>query len=380
LAEVIAPIIRHRYTFGPQIPAFDADSDRPSWSQEGKELAEVVEEVIGQPLDFEGEIASALCRNERVNVADGEYAFFDDMQNYVKAETYANRWESQWDSVLQALKHEQRFFNNSAKQFFDNLFRDIDNLKVWNEESKCPEPVIRVLPIGTELYRARKCDSDSVVCRIQNNPTGELGPPPRDKASAGRMNAEGVVVFYGGMEAQTCIAELRPYIAGRTATIKARTTKEIRVLDFTRLSASGEEDFNSDPERKDFLASLGYLISKPVIPGGEADYVITQTLAEYLAYVHAKRVDGVLFNSAQRSGGVAIALFASQPYFEDTRSETWPLEFLADTVAFVKIDGIKYGTYPVGIHVAEDAHVHEYPVFEADKTEANETGDDSPIY
>jgi hypothetical protein len=361
------------------MPVFDSDSDRPSWSQEGKELAEVVEELIGQPLDFEAEIASYLCRNERVDIADGECAFFDDTQKYVRAQTYANRWESRWDSVLQTLKHEQRFFNKSAKQFFSDLFSDIDTLRVWNEESKCPQSVIRILPIGTELYRARKCDPNSVVCKIQNNPAGELGPPPRDKASAGRMNAEGVVVFYGGLEAETCIAELRPYIAGRCATIKARTTKALRVLDFTSLSASEEEDFSSDPERRDFLAGLGYLISKPVIPGVEADYVITQTMAEYLAFLHNQRVDGVLYKSAQRSGGVAIALFEAQPAFENTHSSSWPIDFLGDTVAFVKVVGIEYETYFVGVHVAEDAHVHEYPVFEADddQTEADEIGDDS---
>jgi hypothetical protein len=43
---------------------------------------------------------------------------------------------------------------------------------------------------------------------------------------------------------------------------------------------------------------------------------------------------------------------------------------LADTVAFVKVLGIEYETYPVGIHVREDAHVNQYPIFEDEGDES----------
>lgn len=49
--------------------------------------------------------------------------------------------------------------------------------------------------------------------------------------------------------------------------------------------------------REAFLRKLHNLISQPVVPGHEADYLITQTMAEYLAHVHQPHFDGIMFKS-----------------------------------------------------------------------------------
>src|SRR6202040_2120908 len=100
-----------------------------------------------------------------------------------------------------------------------------------------------------------------------------------------------------------------------------QTTKPLRMIDFTRLEQSYGEglsyfqpDFTEETERRKFIRRLHSLISQPVVPGREADYLITQTMAEYLAHVHKEPFDGILFKSVQRAGGINVVLFAERDF------------------------------------------------------------------
>jgi hypothetical protein len=131
------------------------------------------------------------------------------------------------------------------------------------------------------------------------------------------MNVEGVAVFYGAMDCETCLAETRPALGNDTAVITLLTSKPLRVLDFIRLEdcytklSYFQPDFMEQCERGGFQRRLQRLISQPIVPGRETDYLITQTMTEYLAHVHEKPFDGILFKSVQRSGGINIVLFPS---------------------------------------------------------------------
>jgi hypothetical protein len=93
------------------------------------------------------------------------------------------------------------------------------------------------------------------------------------------------------------------------------------VLDFRRLEKARlaelsyfDPRFASERERAVFLRRLHGLISRPVVPGREDDYLITQTMSEYLAHVHRPTLDGVMFGSVQRDGGTNIVLFGRDGY------------------------------------------------------------------
>jgi hypothetical protein len=51
-----------------------------------------------------------------------------------------------------------------------------------------------------------------------------------------------------------------------------------------------------------------------VVPGHEDEYLITQTLTEYLAHVHLPAFDGVIFQSVQRQGGANLVLFGRDAF------------------------------------------------------------------
>jgi RES domain len=171
------------------------------------------------------------------------------------------------------------------------------------------------LPQGSELYRARICSSPETMKAMLSEPFKNVGPTPPEQARSGRMNPEGVPVFYGSFDWETSLAETRPALGNDTAVIKLVTTKVLRLLDFIRLGDSYarlsyfQPDFDEQYERGAFLQLLQRLISQPIVPGKESDYIITQTLAEYLAHVHEQPFDGILFDSVQRKEGRNIVLF-----------------------------------------------------------------------
>jgi len=139
-----------------------------------------------------------------------------------------------------------------------------------------------------------------------DDPLKHIGPPPPADARAGRMNAEGVSVFYGSLKEKTCLAEMRPAIGNDIALIELETTRKLRVLDFSRLDEARssrnlscfQPDFQAESARRLFLRLLHALIAQPISPGRESDYLITQTMAEFLSHVAKSSFDGIMFQSA----------------------------------------------------------------------------------
>jgi len=121
-----------------------------------------------------------------------------------------------------------------------------------------------------------------------------------------------------------------------------------------------QPNFTQEVEKSHFLRRLHSLISQPVVPGHEADYLITQTMAEYLAYVHDKPFDGVLFQSAQRSGGRNIVLFSDAELVSDLPEELFHIEYVENSVKLFSTESVKYShkKIPVTIFDGEEIYVN----------------------
>jgi hypothetical protein len=360
LGEVLDPILRQHIRPGREVPTIgQGDDDSIYYEQRGDPLSYWVQEVLGQDFDFEDEIVDAVVDTEFVDAADGEIAFYDSAADYESIPTSLHQYYEEWAFVLQELKHSRRFFSTSAQSLFDRLFRGVDAMKSFGKENK-DESVVWTFPQGSKLYRARTCDSASRLNDFYSQPYRNVGPPPSDGARAGRMNVEGVVVFYGATDAETCLAEMRPALGGDTAVIELQTTKPLRVMDFTRLQKSHgtglsyfQPDFIEEVERLAFLRHLHTLISQPIVPGRESNYLITQTLAEYLAHVHREPFDGILFKSVQRAGGTNVVLFAEHQLAAATSSSnTFPVDYVHGSFKLFSTEEINYSH--------RDRHLREY--------------------
>ena len=142
----------------------------------------------------------------------------------------------------------------------------------------------------SSFWRARTTLSAWDIKPIIESLSSQLGPPPSDKATAGRMNAEGIPVFYGALEEQACVSEVRAPVGSYVVLVKFDLLNPISVLDLTKLSNPGSEFSHFDPDyfekrsRERFLKELVGEMSRPIMPHQKAqEYIPTQIVSEYLA-------------------------------------------------------------------------------------------------
>lgn len=364
LGKLLEPLLRERLALGGDMRVFGGpDDEKGHFEQQGDPLEYFVAEALAQDFDFLDDIVQAVIDAEDVWPPDGEEAFFEDYYNYEPRGIYVYEMLEEWQLVQDELRTSRRFFNEAAKSFFASLFADIDTLltpvvnidsamaaiagdetdPILDADDTDDDTVVRTLPEGTDVYRARACRSQEMPQKTAEQPYQQVGPPPSDKARAGRMNAEGIVVLYGALSVETAVAEMRPPLGGDTVTIMLRATRSLRVLDFKRLESAYstddlsyfQPDFDHLLEKHAFLQQLHQLIARPVLPGKEDEYLITQTMAEYLNHVHAPPFDGILFDSVQQQGGTNIVLFAS------TIGE-FPVEYVDGTLRVFRTESINY--------------------------------------
>jgi hypothetical protein len=349
LANLIVPIITE--FFRPEAKNYGSDDDEGYYPGELNAfyLDEVVMAILKQDVDFCDELAEAVVEAQKLREEADEPFLLDLSASYapVSIQTGTDYFTPRWSLIVEELKHKRRFFSESVREFFDGIFADLDDITTFELDPFEFQSVVRQEARGFTVYRSRIINSEQVKA-VLDNPYKEVGPPPRAKARAGRMSAEGVVALYCATEADAAIAELRPAIGQIAAVIELQFARPLRLLDFVRLERALDDGWDAflDPnfrtarETRRFLRKLHTLISQPIVPGNEAEYLVTQTMAEYLAHVHPSKFDGIVFRSAQHTKGTNVVLFADRDAVDDV--ETFPVEYAVGSAAFHQIEQVKY--------------------------------------
>jgi hypothetical protein len=362
MAELIDPIFRNR---------FAQYSGYPDSNSGGDDLLFCIHELFEKELPFAEEIISALEDTEFMDIKDGGDAFYSSFVDYERIGVIrASEQIWKWREVLRELKYEARFFSPRARELFSGLFGDIEQMVDKNNQ-----PVVLDLNAGAIVYRARKFKSLKQGKEFEDNPEKHIGPVPSQHARNNRMSPENVSYMYTSFDRETCAAELRPAIGEHIMVAGFETTRALRLLDFRRLeTASFTKDhsiFHPDyfklQGQRALLRHLHHLISMPVVPGNEADYLITQTMAEYLAHVHESELDGIVFRSAQKKDGVNIVIFPAKMILSEMSDNPFKVRFRAETVHAYRIEGVTYSM----TDVSKD---HPFESYEDDFE------DDSPAY
>ncbi|PZX34293.1 RES domain-containing protein [Cupriavidus phytorum] len=259
-------------------------------------------------------------------ILDAEYGDFDSAMigeetefcgnsYYEQKGTSDRAWQEEWSAFERSLKTEARFFSRTAAAHLTSVFKGIEGMFATDGT-----PLVIDAGPGTSLsaiYRARVFQSDDRLVAALCRPDQQLGSPPASLATAGRMNARGISVFYGANEPRVAVAEVRPPVGSRVAVARFEIIRYLRLLDLTALGAVSEGGSVFDPglaarmERAMFLRSLSQHITRPVMPGDEGfDYLSTQAIADFLATECEPPVDGIVFPSAQAAGTVLnVVLF-----------------------------------------------------------------------
>lgn len=208
-----------------------------------------------------------------------------------------------WKAFASLVKVKLRYTFFRSEEYYE----DIDgNYYLGNDIiadiSSMVGVVRRMLPVGTKLYRGRPKDEKAPYTEFK-----ELTSPPSKLAKNNRMNPQGISLFYGSLDKETPISEIRNYLDDKSNDIflgEFEITKELNIIDLCSIPSP---DFwmgeNGDWQNYSFLRSFHNEISKPVNPNDEAtEYIPTQVFSEYLRYIQktddGKKYDGIIYKSS----------------------------------------------------------------------------------
>ncbi|MCU7873586.1 MAG: RES domain-containing protein [Candidatus Thiodiazotropha sp. (ex Lucinoma borealis)] len=308
LAEWIHSVLEeHFYMTSPDPEGIDLLAAKEGyWEQPGEPVTNAIMNLI----DSSEELAEAIqeCLSDKYDPW-GKDAMIDPCP-YATDSQYEERaidtyeFQESWASFRREIMSRSRFFNQVAKSALEHLFQGVEQFVTHDGE-----PVVRVLGSSDSIFRARLAKSNDALEEILKTSPESLGAPPERYASAGRMNAEGISVFYGATDTDTCIAEIRVPVGGHVVIGRFTPLRDLHILDLTRLKevflrgSLFDSEHTESLSRVHFLKRLEAELSHPVIPGSEArDYLPTQVVAEYLGTHPDMELDGVMFASSQIVG------------------------------------------------------------------------------
>lgn len=324
LAQRVGPVFHEHYSLTADAPEGyeyylnkDSDSDY-EWERDGQGVEEILQEILGVDEEIAAAIVVELDRNSGYDPRDGDgedpYGF-----EAMYGPTYSSEspMDFPWESMKEDLRHRSRFFSSRTTEILSNVFHDVQQLKGTKG------PVIAIVDETVPIYRGRIAWSINDLKKFLSSPNLELASPPKRLAQAGRMNAAGISVFYGALDSDTCLAEIRAPVGAKVVIAEFRPLKPLRILDLIALEGVYKEFSLFDPRYADetnrlqFLRRLSKILSEPVLPGDqELDYLPTQVVSEFIESLKPA-VDGVIFRSTQ-SGGKSknIVLFGRSSLVE----------------------------------------------------------------
>ena len=285
------------------------------WEQPGEPVTYAIMNLIDSTDDLAEAIREHLSdlHDPRGKDAIFEFSPYANDSHYEERPIDTYEFKESWVSFRREILSRSRFFNRAAKSALKHLFSGVEQLTTYDSG-----PVVRVFRSESSIIRARVANSHDDLEAILKDAPSSLGAPPGHFARAGRMNAEGISVFYGATDVDTCIAEIRAPVGSYVVSGKFTPLRELRILDLTRLRRVFLQGSLFDPAHGEALSRVHFLkrleseLSQPVMPGAESrDYIPTQVVAEYLGSHPDMKLDGVMFASSQ----------ISSPEGTDTTSE-----------------------------------------------------------
>ena len=286
------------------------------WLPDGQQPEDLIFDIANVSQEIAGDVARDLSgRHEYEARKSGEENPYGSEAYYEESSPDDQNFHHGWKSFRNELMYRERFFPQSAEPVLAEIFGDLEALTTYDGT-----PVVReVTPSDQDfpIWRARTAQSDEELTKILESPHQQLGPPPSSSAEVGRMNAKGVSVFYGAMDPDTCVAEVRPPVGSHVVLGRFHLLRQVKLLDLGALSkvfadaSYFEPDYAVKKGRAAFIRHLVSEISRPIMPRDiDREYLPTQFVASYLAHRATPNLDGIIFPSSQTAGdGQNIALF-----------------------------------------------------------------------
>lgn len=276
------------------------------WYPDGQPIGDVLEEIG----ECSSEIAEAIRdtldsrHSTREDYEMGNITEFDPEAHYEGGAISGGELGEEWSVFEKNLKTKSRYMSVAALKTLDKVFQGIEAHRTYQNNpvivTAGPETAL------TSLFRARVFQSNESLFAALEKPEISIGPPPPKVATAGRMNARGIPVFYGATDRHVALAEVRPPVGSKVVVAQFDIIRPLRLLDVEALRALSVGGSPFDPhfmarkQKASFLSDLSEQITKPVMPDDESlNYIPTQVIAEYLASLENPQLDGMIYPSVQ---------------------------------------------------------------------------------
>lgn len=211
-----------------------------------------------------------------------------------------------WDSFADTVKHRSRFVYIGAeerkgreKEPPARVSRFLEGLDAYVRDDMLTE-----FRPGDLLYRARMVDDGfAFIDQARRDPARSLGPAPAGKASAGRLNPEGVGLFYSATTPDLAVKETALHSLFDDAVVGGFEVKrKLTILDFTKrpsLPSVFDEARRTQYVYASFADDFVERLTRSVRLTGEerVEYVVTQVISEYFRWAPKRRLDGIAWDS-----------------------------------------------------------------------------------
>lgn len=294
------------------------------WERAGEPVGDVIADLAGIDEDPAEDVRQVLedATYDHYRAKVMEEAPYDSETYYAEVPIEDYELREQWRYFQRSLQSEARMFNRGAWVTLDEIFEGLAA-----HRTRSGDPVLVAAGPGTEidaLYRARVFQSVGALQEALKHPDRELGPPPSRAARAGRMNAQGIAVFYGATAPHVALAETRPPVGSSVLIGRFEIVRPLQLLDvraFGALTVKGSlfnSSYHGTLKKAKFLQFLSQQMTRPVMPDDEPyDYLVTQAIAEYLASLSEPVLDGIIYRSVQSDTEVNVVLFHKSARVEE---------------------------------------------------------------
>lgn len=288
--------------------------DSGEWVGE-EQITDTYDALASLPLDCDDElfddIAGAFHNTAWYPCADG---YWLDMHEHDELR-YA------WSSFEYEIKHHSRYFLLAKKTPVSSAPGERYSPRVLLQRighlvQKLS--LLRTLPECSRLYRVRRASKSGIFQTFD-----DIGPPPKDRAAAGRMNPPGISYFYLAFEQETALAEVLDRPPCHAAIGEFEANSDLTFLDLTELPplpSIFDSDHSEEREGLMFLAHFIDAIAMPVRKDGRehVGYLPSQVVCEFFSQMFhidgEAQLDGIAYPSAVRPGGKNFVIFPAHEH------------------------------------------------------------------
>lgn len=195
----------------------------------------------------------------------------------------------EWEDFVKEIKQVNRFHTHKINE---------DILR------KLVKAICKQYKKGQEFFRAR------IWSETEGYTIDKMGAPPFEKASAGRVSAEGIRCLYLADSIETTLHETRAGMHDRASVATFRLQQDIEVIDLAALdsiSPFAGIDMTMLAINMRHLRMISADISKPLRKhDSNLDYVPTQFICDF---IKSEGFSGVEYNSVMHKNGINLAIF-----------------------------------------------------------------------